>query len=100
MRALGAYIFHGGFTIGVKNSGMFEVLAHLEGAGAYGKDSCQLNWPGFPVYHAEDQWPLEKFEGVDFIYANPPCAIFSPMGIATTRSLSSPFRRPLPRVAR
>lgn len=82
--ALGAYIFAGGFTVGVKRAG-FDVLAHYEGNG-YGADSAQLNWPELPIHVGTERWPVDAHRGkVDFVYCNPPCAIFSSMGIATTR---------------
>ena len=43
MKALGSYIFAGGFTIGVKKH--FDIEAHFEGDGAYGADTFSLNYP-------------------------------------------------------
>lgn len=85
MRAVGAYIFAGGFTIGVKEH--FDVLAHLEGDKPYGADSAKLNWPDLPVYFGPSRWPVDRWcdPPLDFFYTNPPCAVFSPMGIVTTR---------------
>ena len=84
MKAVGSYIFAGGFTLGVEKH--FEVLAHLEGDGAYGADSAALNWPDLPIFHGPKNWPLHLYrDAVDFVYCNPPCAIFSSMGIVTTR---------------
>lgn len=83
--ALGAYVFAGGFSIGVESAG-HEVLAHYEGKGAYGASSARLNWPDRPIHHPPAEWPVAEHRGrVGFVYANPPCAIFSSMGIATTR---------------
>lgn len=83
--AVGAYIFAGGFTVGVKLAG-YEVLAHLEGDG-YGVSSARLNWPDLPIYVGPANWPTAALRerGVDLVYSNPPCAIFSAMGIRTTR---------------
>lgn len=88
MKALGAYIFAGGFTVGVKRAG-YEVLAHLEG-GDYGVKSARGNWPDLPIHVGADFWPIEVLkaenpEGIDFVYCNPPCAVFSAMGIRTTQ---------------
>lgn len=69
--ALGAYIFAGGFTVGVQNH--FKVDLHLEGD-TYGKKVKDMNLP-----HVDTEilpWP--EFTGYyDFIYCNPPCAPFS-----------------------
>jgi site-specific DNA-cytosine methylase len=76
--AIGAHIYAGGFTVGV--SKYFNVLAHLEHA-AYGKDVVALNFPGLPVYDGGPaKWPTKWPRGADrprFLYANPPCAIWS-----------------------
>lgn len=84
-KAVGIHIFAGGFTYGMKQAG-FNVLCHLE-IGDYGVASAKANWPGLPIHVGEKQWPLEDLakENVDVIYGNPPCAIFSSMGIVTTR---------------
>jgi hypothetical protein len=47
MKAIGSYIFAGGFTIGVKKH--FDIEAHLEGDG-YGADTFSLNYPEIPVF--------------------------------------------------
>lgn len=78
--ALGAYIFAGGFTVGVKDAG-FNVLAHLEG-NDYGVSTARLNFPGMPIHVGRPTWPLDSFKGrVDFLYCNPPCAPWSANGI-------------------
>lgn len=85
LRALGAYIFAGAFTEGVKKH--FEVKTHLEGSD-YGVETAKLNWPDLEVLYPEASWPTgadRRVSELDFIYANPPCAVFSSMGIATTR---------------
>lgn len=85
--ALGAYIFAGGFTLGVEKH--FEVLGHLEGS-AYGVSTARLNWPELPIFYPKEEWPVDRLRGrVDFLYCNPPCAVFSTMGIATTRGPGS-----------
>lgn len=76
--ALGAYIFAGGQTVGVSNH--FDVLAHLED-GNYGVNTFRRNFPNIPVYTKVDTWPTDEFMGmVDWVYANPPCAVFSAAG--------------------
>lgn len=94
-KALGVYIFQGAFTEGVKQH--FDVAGHLEG-GDYGIETARLNNPkGFPIRYPETEWDVDRaFErkdnlahDVDFLYGNPPCAIFSPMGIVTTKGATS-----------
>jgi DNA (cytosine-5)-methyltransferase 1 len=78
--AIGAYIFAGGFTVGVAKH--FQVLAHLEGSD-YGVEVFKKNYPTVPVVIGADDWaddelPSKCFAGgVDFIYGNPPCAAWS-----------------------
>jgi site-specific DNA-cytosine methylase len=79
--AIGAHIYAGGFTVGIKKH--FNVLAHLEHA-AYGEEVIRLNYQNLPVYAGgPEAWKpfLEKLpRGKDrprFIFANPPCAIWS-----------------------
>jgi site-specific DNA-cytosine methylase len=75
MNALGAHIYAGGFTLGVAKH--FNVLAHLEHDG-YGSDVIRLNFPGLPIYSGgPGKWPDFQHEKPRFIYANPPCAIWS-----------------------
>lgn len=86
LKAIGAYVYAGGFSVGVRRAG-FDVVAHLEGDGGYGVDSARLNWPDLPIHHGPAKWPLDELReaGISWAVANPPCAIFSPMGIATTQ---------------
>ena len=79
MKAIGSYIFAGGFTIGVKKH--FDVKAHFEGDGEYGGDTFSLNYPDIPIYSGPEDWPIEEWkDNVDFIYGNPPCAPWSTLG--------------------
>lgn len=75
--AVGAFIFAGGFTLGVKRAG-FEVLAQLEN-GKFGVATTERNHPGLPVHVDPATWPTAELgaRGVDFVYGNPPCAPFS-----------------------
>lgn len=74
--ALGAYIFAGGFTLGVSKH--LRVLGHLE-EGDFGVATSRLNFPELPIWVGEETWPLLdlRAEGVDLLYANPPCSAFS-----------------------
>jgi DNA (cytosine-5)-methyltransferase 1 len=85
LKAVGAYVYAGGFSVGVRHAG-FDVLCHLEGDNGYGASSAQLNWPEMPIHVGPKNWPLKDLKGqVDFLFANPPCALFSAMGIRSTR---------------
>lgn len=82
-RALGAYIFAGGFTLGVAKH--FDVLAHFED-GPYGVATARLNFPTLPIFPVQADWPVDdpKYQGLDWIYGNPPCAAWSRAGVKTT----------------
>jgi DNA (cytosine-5)-methyltransferase 1 len=74
-KALGVYIFAGGFTVGVKKH--FDVDTHFED-GSYGVDTSKLNKVIKQAYTNPDEWPVKQYAGkVDFLYANPPCAPWS-----------------------
>lgn len=75
-RALGAYIFAGGFTVGVSRH--FDVKCHLEGNN-YGVPVVKRNFPDLPVHVGVGNWPVDELAGEkwDFIYGNPPCAAWS-----------------------
>lgn len=75
--ALGNQIFAGGFTLGVEKH--FKVLAHFED-GDYGVGSFRAARPKVPVFTDANAWPYEEFPEVDFVYGNPPCAAWSPLG--------------------
>ena len=79
LAAVGAYIYAGGFTVGVKQAG-FDVLAHLEGADGYGTKVVERNFPNLPIYRGESEWEdfLDKLDRpIDMVYGNPPCAAWS-----------------------
>lgn len=82
LTAVGVDIFAGGFTLGVERH--FRVRAHLE-HGPYGVATFKLNRPHVPVFHGKDKWPRESFRDVDFMYANPPCAVVSVCGGSVRR---------------
>ncbi len=76
-KALGAYIFAGGFTRGVLDSRRFEVVEHLE-EGMYGVPTAKLNFPKLPIRVGLDTWEPERWKSkIDFVYGNPPCAAWS-----------------------
>lgn len=77
LTAVGAYIFAGGFTLGIEKS--FDVLAHLE-HGTYGVETFKLNRPHIPVWTDHAEWPDAFDAPIDLVYCNPPCALFSAAG--------------------
>jgi DNA (cytosine-5)-methyltransferase 1 len=87
VKALGCYIFAGGFTVGVKRAG-FDVVGHLED-GPFGVATSKLNHPELAdkVWTDPERWPLDqmKDEGIDFVYGNPPCAPWSQAGMSPTQ---------------
>lgn len=96
MKAVGVYIFAGGFTLGVEQH--FDVLAHFEDKPYAGTDTFMRNRPNIPVhFRVKGEWEeaIENYDP-DFIYCNPPCAVFSPIGISITRG--SDFWRQDPRI--
>ncbi len=100
MNALGMYIFAGGFTLGVRKH--FNVIVHLEGNN-YGVASMRRNQPDIPVFDNPDTWPTEdihdEFGGqIDFLYGNPPCAAWSPIGRVIQVGSSTEQWREDPRV--
>lgn len=79
MKAIGADIFAGGFSVGVLRH--FDVLAHFE-HGPYGAESVGLNLPEVKLHPDPKTWPRTprypgQRERTRYIYANPPCAPFS-----------------------
>lgn len=78
--AVGAFIFAGGFTIGM--SKRFNILAHLED-GMFGVETFKLNFPKIPVYTEPKSWPTAAIRAankVHVVYCNPPCAPWSMAG--------------------
>lgn len=79
-RALGVYIFAGGFTLGVQEH--FNVLAHWED-GPFGVATARRNWPHLPIHSDVNNWPItatQQESRLDLIYGNPPCAPWSAAG--------------------
>ena len=90
MNAVAAYVYAGGFSLGVKK--YFTVRAHLEDEKPYGEKIINLNrknyWGQMPVIPFgtldnscvlpdspnENGWPSIK---ADLLFSNPPCAPFS-----------------------
>lgn len=72
MEAVGAHIFAGGFTIGVRRAG-FDARVHLED-GTYGAEIATKNL-GVKTHTDRASWP--SVSGVPFVYANPPCVGWS-----------------------
>jgi hypothetical protein len=77
-RALGIYIYGGGFYFGVRDH--WNVVAHLEDGPIINTKVFSHNVPEVPLRFAPD-WDLPSLKNkVDVVYANPPCAIWSPIG--------------------
>lgn len=76
--AVGCNIFAGGFTLGVSDH--FKILAHLEHDG-YATEVAKKNIPRLEIFDSPDRWPdkkhFDKQGGIDFLYSNPPCAVWS-----------------------
>jgi len=72
LNAIGCNIFAGGFTAGVSKH--FNVLGHLEHDN-YGVEVSSLNFPKLNMWVGTETWP--KKLNVDFVYSNPPCAVWS-----------------------
>lgn len=95
--ALGANIFAGLFTQGVKQAG-FDVLAQLE-HGTYGVATCKLNHPKLDVRVGRENWMEAEFKGkVDFMFCNPPCAAWSTAGVSGRRGGTWESDSQLPRM--
>lgn len=78
MRAIGVHIFAGGFTHGVKRH--FDVVGHLE-TSEYGVATSRLNHPDLEAIWTDPaRWPETFARQVDFVYGNPPCAVWSRAG--------------------
>lgn len=86
LTAVGAYIFAGGFTEGVKAAG-FKVLSHLE-EWQFGVATARANNPGLDVRvtPGDQAWPLDGLRGADLVFANPPCAPWSSAAAGRERS--------------
>lgn len=93
MRALGAYIFAGGFTLGVRRH--FDVLGHLEETD-YGTATVKANMPDVPTVFGVERWaPFVRSLGearLDLLYGNPPCAAWSQAGAKKNRDWRSDAR--------
>lgn len=85
-QALGAYVFGGGFTEGVRRH--FDVLAHFEDDG-YGVRTARANFPKMPIFVGPDSWPRKDYRGVPFVYGNPPCAAWSALNGKRTQAEQS-----------
>lgn len=90
MRAVGAHVYAGGFSLGVREH--FEVVAHLE-SNKYGQVITDQLMPEVNRINDESRWlePWSTPRPIDFIFANPPCAPWSAAsGVATDKRMSDP----------
>lgn len=78
--ALGTYIYGGGFYFGAKNH--VDVLAHMEDPKPIINTKVfQYNVPSVPIRYGNwDEYLMTVKNKVDIAFANPPCAIVSPIG--------------------
>lgn len=93
MRAVGAYIFAGGFTLGVRRH--FDVECVLE-ADDYGVAVARQNQPTVRVHVGRASWPIEALKAgprVDFLYGNPPCAAWSAAGASMKAGVRRDWRK-------
>lgn len=78
-KALGVYIFAGGFTLGVRKH--FDVIAHWED-GPFGTATVRHNMPDIAIHSDVNRWPVNnsRFQRLALLYGNPPCAPWSAAG--------------------
>jgi len=78
--AVAVHVFAGGFSVGV--AAHFDVIAHFE-TSKYGSEVVALNQPEVDVFSGKETWPLEGLADhkIDFVFCNPPCALWSSIGI-------------------
>lgn len=77
--ALGAHIYAGGHTVGVRQAG-FDAPVHLE-EWTFGVETAKRNL-GVEVRVGPENWRPREFQGlVNWLYSNPPCAAFSVAGV-------------------
>lgn len=83
-KAIGAWIFSGGFSIGVQKH--FDVACHLEETN-YGVATARKNMPNLPIHVGKENWPLEELKKHewDFVFGNPACSAWSQAGAATKK---------------
>jgi site-specific DNA-cytosine methylase len=78
-KALGVYIYAGGFTHGVAEH--FDIMGHFEDPKPYASWTAETNL-GVDVF--PHPWPVQELgheaDMPELIYCNPPCAAFSGMG--------------------
>jgi site-specific DNA-cytosine methylase len=80
--AVGAYIYAGGFTIGMQEH--FNILNHFED-GNFGVATVRKNFPKLPIVTRLSEWKhraqaLNETYDTHVIYSNPPCAPWSAAG--------------------
>ena len=76
--AIGAYVFGGGFSAGIRAAG-FKILQHYADD-SYGVSTLQANLPRIPVSVGVENWNTKHYrKHVDLVFGNPPCAAWSPL---------------------
>lgn len=86
--AVGCCAFAGGFTWGLKQAGITPI-GNLEFPGVKGHlNTHRRNFPETPIYDGgPGSWPLEELAMLepDIVFAQPPCAPWSPAGYGPNR---------------
>lgn len=79
VKAVGAYIFAGGFTLGLKKAG-FDVTHHLED-GQFGVKTAAANFLKLKIKTEPKRWLDGEKLITDLVFCNPPCSPWSTAGI-------------------
>ena len=88
-KAVGINIYGGGFTVGVLRH--FNVVGQWEEINL-GKRTFDMNFSGIPRPLRLEDWPVAEWKDkVDFVYANPPCAPWSPANNHAGKTKDSRF---------
>ena len=90
-RAVGINIYGGGFTLGVMDH--FNVLGQWEEINL-GDRTFRKNFAGLEHPLNLSDWPVKQHKGIDFVYANPPCAPWSRANNRTGKTVESRFNDP------
>ena len=86
---VGGLVFAGGFTLGFKQTGRFNPLAHFEMM-EFGTETAKRNIPELVFYKDPNTWPTEQYRGAtDVVITNAHCSCWSPLGRSMTHGKDS-----------